>query len=264
MPFTELAGVDGVPSSMSEKPNASGDALLRVTGPLRIVNLPHRSDRRADLAAQLRRVGLSFDHPMVSIFPAIRPSHDGGFPSIGARGCFLSHLEILKQALAEGWDGVCICEDDLDFSSDIDARLPEITSLLSTSSWSIFYGGYGDTPMGSEIAPGLCRIDPGQALTCTHLYAVRRSAIVELVPYLEAMLRRPDGHADGGLMHYDGALSWFRNAHPQHITLAACPAIGVQRPSRTDIHALRWFDRLPVLRALATIARRARNGYQSR
>ena len=65
-------------------------------------------------------------------------------------------------------------------------------------------------------------------------------------------------------MHYDGTLSWFRNTHPQRVTVAAVPAIGVQRPSRTDSHALGWFARLPVLRALATIARGARNADQSR
>lgn len=249
---------------MRETSNTLGERLLAVTGPLRIVNLPHRVDRRVDLAVQLQRLGLWLDHPEVAIFPAIRPDQAGGFPSIGARGCFLSHLEILKQAVAEGLDGVCICEDDLDFTADIDARLAELAENLAKTHWSVFYGGYGETVMGPGIAPGLRKIDHGDAVTCTHFYAIRRAAIVELVPYLEAMLRRPEGHPDGGLMHYDGALSWFRNAHPHHVTLAASPAIGVQRPSRTDIHDLRWFDRLPMLRTLATFARRVRNANQRR
>jgi len=33
-------------------------------------------------------------------FPAVRPETAQGFPWIGARGCFLSHLAVLKSALA--------------------------------------------------------------------------------------------------------------------------------------------------------------------
>ncbi|HAX77040.1 MAG TPA: LPS biosynthesis glycosyltransferase, partial [Cyanobacteria bacterium UBA11372] len=50
------------------------------------------------------------------MFPAIRPDDAGDFPSIGARGCFESHLAILKQALADRLSNVLIVEDDLKIS----------------------------------------------------------------------------------------------------------------------------------------------------
>lgn len=236
---------------------AVAEAFLDATGPIMLVNLPYRADRRAEFAVQLQRLGLTYEHPKVHVFAAIRPEAAGGFPTIGTRGCFLSHLGILQEALARGWDRVLICEDDLDFTDQALARLPGITAALESSDWSMVYGGYGDAVTGPEVAPGLVRVDPDSGVSCTHFYAIRGQAIADLVGYLEQMLARDPGHPNGGPMHYDGALCWFRKAHPQHVTLAAVPPIGVQRPSRTDIHDLRWFDRWPGIRSLASLARKA-------
>jgi hypothetical protein len=243
---------------MSDPRSVVAKAFLDATGPLVLVNLPFRADRRLEFSRQLQGLGLTYDHPQVQVFAAIRPETAEGFPSIGARGCFLSHLGILRQAVADGWDRVLICEDDLDFTEDALARLPGVTTRLAGSDWAMFYGGYGDTVTGTKDAPGLVRLDPATGVSCTHFYAVRGPAIADLVGFLESMLAREPGHPDGGPMHYDGALCRFRSAHPQHVTLAAVPPIGVQRPSRTDIHDLRWFDRWPGIRSLASLARKAR------
>lgn len=234
----------------------AAEAFLSATGPMVIVNLPSRADRRAEFAQQLARIGLGYDHPKVRLFQAVRPDDAGGFPSIGARGCFLSHLGIY----AETGDSVLICEDDLDFVPDFLARVPGVTEALAKQDWDFFYGGYGEPPEGDPVAPGLVRLPPDYGPSCTHFYAVRGRALEQLVPYLKAMMARPSGHDDGGPMHVDGALAWFRRAHPEYVTLAAVPELGVQRPSRTDIHALRWFDRVPVIRDLAGLLRRARKG----
>jgi glycosyl transferase, family 25 len=242
---------------MTAIPNPA-ETFLAAVGPLVVINLPYRTDRRAEFSVQLRRIGLSLEHPQVHVFDAIRPDTADGFPTIGTRGCFLSHLGALKKAQAAGWDRVLICEDDLDFTPDAFARLPQIATSLGATSWSMFYGGYGDPPPGPTVAPDLVEVDPKHGIFCAHFYAVRGAAIADLIRYLEAILSRPPGHPDGGLMHYDGALAWFRAAHPHHITLATVPALGVQRSSRTDIHALRWFDRFPVFRGLAALLRRMR------
>jgi len=242
---------------MSDRPAAVAEAFLGATGPIVLVNLPYRTDRRAEFGVQLKAIGLSYDHPGVHVLGAIRPKSAEGFPTVGARGCFLSHLQILRQAVADGRDRVLICEDDLDFTAEILSRLPAITATLETSAWSIFYGGYGGKAIGGDVAPGLVRVEPGFEIPCAHFYAVRGPAIADLVAYLEGILSRPTGHPEGGLMHYDGALCWFRRAHPQYSTLAAVPEIGFQRASRTDIHALKWFDRWPGVRYLTTLARRA-------
>ncbi len=237
--------------------------LLATLGPIVVINLPFRADRRSEFATQLHRIGLSFDHPQVKIFDAVRPDAPDGFPSVGARGCFFSHLGILREAVATGQDRILICEDDLDFTPNSLASFPDLMARLKTDDWSLFYGGYGETPLGKKTAPGILLLDSDQGVSCSHFYAVRGSAIADLKNYLEAMLLRPPGDPKGGPMHYDGALSWFRKEHPHHITLAAAPPIGVQRSSRTDIHELRWFDRWPIARSLAGLGRRARAKWMS-
>ncbi len=239
--------------------DARTEEFLSAVGPLVVINLPNRTDRRDEFAEQLARIGLSLDHPKASLFPAIRPDAADGFPTIGTRGCFLSHLSVLRQALSQGQDSVLICEDDLDFVPGALSRFSEVGSQLKSRSWNIFYGGYDSAPPGELVAPGLVRVAPDHGIVCAHFYAVRGAAIGDLVRYLEAILTRPPGHPDGGLMHYDGALAWFRKDHPHYTTLATVPELGVQRPSRTDIHALRWFDRWPVVRSLASSLRRARS-----
>lgn len=232
--------------------------FLALTGPMTVINLASRSDRRREFAAQLHRIGLSFDHPQVRLFAAIRPEDAAGFPTIGTRGCFLSHLGVLRQALAEGRDSVLICEDDLDFAPDMLARLPALTTDLKQHPWSLFYGGYATVPDAETVARGLARAAPGCGMIGAHFYAVRGAALADLVRYLEAILTRPPGDPAGGPMHVDGAISRFRADHPGHATLVASPPLGVQRASRTDIHDLHWFDRWPLVRDLAGGLRRLR------
>lgn len=257
----EQVAMNGSATSMTTE---TAEDFLAVTGPATVINLPYRQDRREEFAAQLRGIGLSLDHPQIRLFPAIRPQETAGFPTIGTRGCFLSHLGVLKEALADGRDSVLVCEDDLDFTPDMIRRLPVLIDQLGRQSWDLFYGGYGALPTGEPIAPGLMRADPSAGIVCSHFYALRGAAIADLVQYLEAILTRPPGDPAGGPMHVDGAISRFRADHPHYVTLVTTPPIGVQRRSRTDIHALKWFDRLPVVREVSGLLRRMlRRGWRA-
>ena len=60
-------------------------------------------------------------------------------------------------------------------------------------------------------------------------------------------------------MHVDGAYSMFRMRRPDVRTLMASPSLGGQRSSRSDIATNQWYDRTPILRGLARIARRGKN-----
>ena len=218
-----------------------------------IINLTYRTDRRREMGAQLARIGLGFDSPAVSLFPAVRPADAGGFDSIGARGCFLSHLEVLRAAAGSG--SVLVLEDDLDFAVDIDRLLPPSLSALPAT-WGIFYGGCRAT-FEFEEGP-LRRASPTQELGESHFVAFNGHIVPSLVKFLETIQDRPAGHPEGGPMHVDGAYSIFRRNHPEIETYVAAPRLGYQRPSRTDIHGLPWFDRMPLLRQIAQVARRVR------
>lgn len=234
--------------------------FITTHGPLVVINLAHRTDRKAEFGAELRRIGLSYDTLGIAVFPAIRPAELAGFPTLGTCGCFLSHLGVLEQALAGGAASVIICEDDCNFAPDMLLRLPAVMQVLARVDWDIFYGGYTSGQVGQVVGTeaNIFRLPSDHAILYAHFYVVRARIMADLVAYLKAILGRPTGHPDGGPMHYDGALNHFRADRPDVVTLAILPTLGVQRASRTDIHALRWFDRLPVVREGVQFLRRVR------
>ena len=224
-----------------------------------IINLATRGDRRREMSRQLQRVGLSFQSPMIQLFSAVRPADPGGFTSVGARGCFLSHLGILNEAAAQGLERILILEDDVNFSDDIGQRLGVVMASAARQSWSLFYGGYEVTPDVRLEGTNCVIIAPEDPVRTTHFIGFRGPAIAAAATYLGAMLTRAAGDALGGPMHVDGAYTWFRRANPQFNTLVAVPQLGYQRASRTDIHELRWYDRWVGARSVVGKIRQWRN-----
>jgi glycosyl transferase, family 25 len=223
-----------------------------------VINLDERKDRIAEISPQLNQLKLSLTDGSVIRFSAMKPTAADGFPSVGARGCFLSHLGVLKDAKDKGFKSVLILEDDCDFAKNIVTLLPPLIEKLVSSRWSIFYGGYLDESFKKKESQIWEKIGSEQGVGLTHCVGFNNEAIELAVNYLEAMLLRTPGSELGGPMHVDGAYSWFRRANPNLTTMLAVPSIAFQRPSRSDIHDLKLFDRIPVLRSIAGKARKLR------
>lgn len=235
-----------------------GEALLGVFDHVYVVNLPERTDRLADSERSFRRIGLSHDHPRVTVYPAHKPSERGEFPTIGTRGCFLSHMGVLERALSEGHAHFLLMEDDADFAAGFGMLMPQLARALGGRDLGMLYGWnparYGLPPDGS--APHWVELSPEREVSMTHFVGFSRAAAERALPYLRGIYERSHGDPRGGAMHVDGAYAWFRRAHPEILTLAASEPLALQRPSRTDIHDLRWWDRTPLLRPLAGALRR--------
>lgn len=224
--------------------------LLTSNDRIYVINLPHRTDRRAEISEQLRKVGFDISSPPVTVFPAVRPEDSGPFSSVGARGCFLSHLGVLKDALERNYEQILILEDDADFSVDLlsldAASIPPMLEL----SWTFFYLGYwveASPGKPNQHVPPLLTASSTTPIQTLHAVMVRRTAIEKLVPYLEAMLARPPGDPAGGPMHVDGAYSWFREEHPELTTVMPPTQWAIQRSSKTDIAQLGWKERIPFI-----------------
>lgn len=249
-PRAELAGAEKVSASM-----------LSMFERTFIVNLPKRVDRRRHILAELARIDVRLQPGRVELFPAIRPTSDGGFPSIGALGCFLSHRTIIKQAVADKLENVLIVEDDLKFIHDIKRRLPVVVDSLFSKDWQFAYLGHVEPDLVSQSP--LWEVPYNRGFSCSHFYALHRSLMPDLLDFLEGVERRPPGSPDGGPMHVDGAFSFFRSIHPNIRTYAAVPALGGQASSRSDI-TIGWPDRIPGLRPAISLARSARSFVRAR
>lgn len=224
-----------------------------------IINLQTRPDRWREIQEQLNKVGIDPTTEKVQRFDAVRPADAGAFPSIGARGCFMSHLGVLEDARRHGYQRILVLEDDLDFKPDFPQKWPVVCATLQTARWGMFYGTYElSQPLlkPKALAPELIEADASTSVGTTPFLAFQGPVIGQACDYLAKMLARPAGSPEGGPMHVDGAYNWLRQAHPEVITLLASEQMGHQRPSKTDIHDLKWFDRLPVISDLAQAARR--------
>ncbi len=224
-----------------------------------VINLPHRTDRRAEAEAELARAGIAAGDSRVVIFPAVRPEEKGAFPSIGARGCFMSHLGVIRDAAANGHGAILILEDDADFTRAFVTEINNaVRAIASAKDAALIYLGYEPDedakPAGAALAP-LVAVDAAARLKQSHSIIMRRAAFGPVADYFEAMAARAGGDPKGGPMHVDGAYNWFRRAHPDMLTVKAAAPWAVQRASKTDIHDTGWKEKIPLFNA----ARRLRN-----
>lgn len=201
---------------------------------IRIINLPERTDRRKGMDKELAKVGLLGD-PRVSYFEAIRPSDPGSFTSIGARGVYESQRTILKEA-AVADESILILEDDCYFVEGAqNRRLP--------NDWQIFYGGY------KACEPSFLN---SSDIEGAHMMGFTASGAKKVSEYLEEL------SVEGIHPPIDATYVWFRRQHPDVPTHFASPPLAGQRPSRSDIAALKWYDRTSGVREVANLIRTLR------
>ena len=197
-----------------------------------IINLPERVDRLQSIKDELRWVGVSSVEGRFRVFPAIRPVEPAGFPHIGWRGCFLSHLEILRSARDANLSRILILEDDALFPRSFVDSQEDLVRSIPNLEWDFIY--FGHLIQSSERNTDcLVRFD-GQLLT-SHCYAVNGRILVRLVDFLESYaeriaVRKPE--IDHGI---DGILSLFREQNPDVVTLITPRAIVWQSDSKSDI-----------------------------
>ena len=120
---------------------------------IRIVNLPSRQDRRREVIEQLHKIDLTVGQNGIAFFEAVRPAEANGFPSIGANGCFQSHLQLLKAALAANSQQLLVLEDDVNFVDNFSAGLADMLKALQRWQWDICYLGHTFT-LGNDKPPG--------------------------------------------------------------------------------------------------------------
>lgn len=235
-----------------------GEMLLTHFDRIYIVNLPSRTDRRREMVEQLGKVGLTLSDARIRLFPAVRPNEKGDWPSIGARGCFMSHLSILQGARDEGLSSLAIFEDDMNFSRSFLVNPDIYLNILRDEPWDFFHGG-DPARVASVACPMPVRPTSDQGMVTTHCIGLRGDVITRAAAYLERIIARPAGDPAGGPMHVDGAYTWFRKDNPDVIALTVLPNMAYQRASATDISPKTKIEQIPGIRSLLSLSRRLKN-----
>lgn len=173
---------------------------------IRIINLRSRTDRRAQMLAEIRRLRID-EHPSLAFFDAIARTDRGPFLKTGSHGAFDSYTTLLEEAAQSG-RSILILQDDCRFLKSVD-------DPVDLSDVDTFYGGWTAIDKGpveqSGIVGAHCMGFSAKAAALCHSYlrdykspsfAVDPIALAE--PGFDPAIRPP----------IDGALVWFRRAHP--------------------------------------------------
>jgi len=205
---------------------------------VRIINVASRKDRRDETISEFRRNGFNINTEKVRYFDAIIPKENGGFPSTGVRGCFLSHLRVLEEAINSGSKNILVLEDDIQFSKQLSKYGISLFEKLNCMDWDIAYFGHAVKDIKGKAEWNIVK----QPMLLAHFYAVNGKALERLISTLHQILERPPGHPDGGPMHYDGALNTFMRQNSDIKAYYCSLNLGYQRSSRTDLHELTVYD----------------------
>lgn len=216
-----------------------------------IINLPERTDRRAEMLRELQWAGLEPEPGRIEFFSACKPTEAAGFSHVGVHGCFRSHLAVLTQCRDAGARNVLILEDDATLETRFREDQETLVEQLQASPWGFVYLGH----VLNEPAAGRTMLRPYTgAIMLSHAYAVNAPILDRLIAFLETIRKRPTGHPEGGPMPFDGAVSTFRAGNPDVLTLVASPSVASQRSSRSDLTP-KWFDTIPIVRPIVAFLR---------
>jgi GR25 family glycosyltransferase involved in LPS biosynthesis len=113
----------------------------------RYINLAHRTDRLAEVVAELEKMGIRGTR-----FNAIKTAN-------GAIGCSLSHLKCLEEAAANDWPYVFICEDDICFTNpDLLKTNIELFHENEDILWDMLIVGGNNVPPYQQVEPYCARV----------------------------------------------------------------------------------------------------------
>jgi GR25 family glycosyltransferase involved in LPS biosynthesis len=187
-----------------------------------------RPDRVRHIHRELVNFGLPF-----TVHESVRPTEANGFASAGYYGCFLAHLSCLRQAKADGVEVAIIVEDDAVIASKAARIISAIDVEQRDIDWKVMHLGYLSTSPcyvdGVERISNHLAYSRGWEVTGAHFYAVRASAIDDVIANFEARLA-PEGHR----IACDGILNEFLRDNDSRVVLAV-PRLAQQGPSPSGL-----------------------------
>ena len=197
-----------------------------------VINLPSRPDRLKSVRDEIEKLGIPKEAIEVPYAPI--PHDDGGFPSRGVYGNYLSHLGILQAALAAGTKRLLVLEDDAIFSCVARDSLQQAKILqeVEGQEWSMWHLGHKLRSELKNCPKGV--IPNAMEFHWAHAYAVHGDSLGELIIFLEDSMARPAGYGVGK-MYIDGAFYHYRAEVCSKPCLVSNPALSVQKGSDSSL-----------------------------
>lgn len=193
-----------------------------IFGDIRCIHIKARTDRDVLVKKVVSQIGVP-----------LRYFYASPHPEGGVRGCYESHLSVMRESLALNQQFSLIFEDDLEIGSFSWERLNEAVRFITENphEWDIFYLGCFPDVWGSNQVAVRGNIYKVRA-TQTHAYIVNK-------PFMERMVVRKFDGTPIDEVFLEGSRSY-----------AILPTLFVQASSASDVSSVGFISVFPAKRII--------------
>lgn len=213
--------------------------ILNFVNKIYIINLDERKDRLTHTIKELNY----YQVKNFQRFSAIKPNFDNidsklyekysDYLSdnkkqyiVGATGCKLSHLSIIKDALKNNYENILIFEDDITFIDNFTIYLNDFISKVSTMNWDMLYlGGNVAKVKFSKFKDYLIQtnrtnIYKCKNFKCTHAYIINKKLFIKIIKDLETYNSEIDNYYSNCIQPYFNTFTYEFNLVKQRETFS--------------------------------------------
>lgn len=176
------------------------------------VNLDRRADRWQQMQTKFERLGIDGVRRVAAIDGQQLQLPTDWSDSPGAYGCLLSHLQVVREARAQGQEAVLIFEDDVAFDERLQDRFTHYFSQLPQN-WDMLYFGALHLEEPAAISENVYQV---RRANSTFAYALRHT-IFDAFIELNSATRKPvdvsnrDLHASHACYCFLPHLAWVED-----------------------------------------------------
>ena len=147
------------------------------------------------------------------------------------------------------------------FTTPPEGAVEAVIGAMEQCDWDIIYFGR----IAGEGEPDAAPLNPWRkGVIGGHFYGMQRAYMEKILEFLDSLGKAELGMADVRPIFRDGAFGLYAERNPEVNQYLAAPNLASQRSSRTDLHKLAVYDRIPGVKNLVGAARNLRNSMRKR